>query len=226
MKIKELVCSISAVTLLASGCATPGSGPTDGSAANTTAMRCAAMGAGGAVLGAFISGKDGAIKGALLGLATCAVVEIASRQTKTAAEVDNQYKVSNRNRLPPNAKIDSYTTTATPTGVAKAGDVIKVQSVIRAVSGATEPVQEVKEVLVAYAPSGEEFKRGEKKVNESAGSGEYDNSFSLKLPQGAPQGIYKLKTQVFLNGRPSTSRESHVQVAMVHGDMTVALLAR
>jgi len=226
MKIQKTICAACIVTFFISGCATLGGDQGAGSANNDTALRCAAFGAGGAVLGALISGKNGAVKGALVGLAACAVVEIASRQTKNAAEVDRQYKVSNRNQLPPNAKIDAYTTTVTPHGVAKAGDVIKVQSSIRAVSGANEPVQEVKEVLIAYAPTGEEFKRGEKKVNDTAGSGEYDNSFTLKLPQGSPQGVYKLKTQVFLNGRPANMREAYMQVAELDGMRTVALLDR
>ncbi|WP_211451097.1 hypothetical protein [Collimonas antrihumi] len=226
MKFKKTICAACVATFFISGCATPGGDPATSSENNTAALRCAAFGAGGAVLGAVLGGTRGAVKGAIAGLAACAVVEIASRQTKTAAEVDQQYKVSNRNRLPPTAKIDAYATVVTPNGAVKAGDAIKVQSTIRAVSGTNEPVREIKEVLVAYAPTGEEFKRGEKLVNDTGGSGEYDNSFTLKLPQGAPQGIYRLQTQVFLNGRPGTMKESAMQVAEIDGMPTLALLDR
>jgi hypothetical protein len=226
MNIQKTILAVCAGSLLLSGCATTGGESAGGSSNSDTAMRCAAFGAGGALLGAFLGGKSGAVKGAVAGLAACAVVEIASRQTKSAAEVDRQYRVSNRNQLPPNAKIDSYSTLVTPNGIVKAGDAIKVQSTIRAVSGANEPVQEIREVLIAYAPTGEEFKRGEKKVNDSAGSGEYDNSFTLRLPQGAPQGIYRLKTQVFLNGRPMIAKETNMQVAELSGARTLASLDR
>lgn len=227
MKFQKTICVACAATFFISGCAAPGAGQGNASAnGNETAVRCAAMGVGGALLGALISGKSGAAKGAIAGLAACAIVEIASHQTKTAAEVDRQYKLSNRNQLPPNAKIDAYTTVVSPNGVAKAGDAIVVQSTIRAVSGSREPVQEIKEVLIAYAPSGEEFKRGEKKVNENAGSGEYDNTFTIKLGQGAPQGVYKLHTQVFLNGKPTAIKDSYMQVADSGGVHTVALLDR
>ena len=224
MKFQKTICAACAITVFVSGCATPGNDQAAGPASNDTALRCAAFGVGGALLGAMISGKSGAGKGALAGLAACAVVEIASRQTKTAAQVEQQYRVSNRSQLPPNAKIDSYATLVSPNGVVKAGDAIKIQSTIRAVSGANEPVQEVRELLIAYAPTGEEFKRGEKKVNETAGSGEYDNSFTLKLPAGAPQGVYKLKTEVFLNGRGAAVKESNLQVADLGGVRTVAML--
>ena len=226
MKFQKSICAAAVITFLAAGCAAPGGDKAAGSANNDTAFRCAALGVGGALLGAMVNGKNGAANGALAGLAACAVVEIASRQTKNSAQVEQQYRVSNRNQLPPNAKIDSYTTVVSHTNVvAKPGDHIKVQSNIRAVSGANEPVQEVRELLIAYAPSGEEFKRGEKKVNESAGSGEYDNSFTLKLPADAPQGIYKLKTEVFLNGRPASTKQSNFQVADLGGGVrTVAML--
>jgi hypothetical protein len=213
MKLQKSVCAATVAMLTITGCAAPGGGGS--SVSNETMLRCAALGAGGAVVGALLGGAKGAVGGAVAGLAACAIIEVATRQTKTASEVDRDYKASNRNRLPPNAKIDSYTTVITPNGVVKAGDAIKVASTIRAVSGTAEPVQEVKEVLIAYAPSGEEFKRGEKTVNTAPGSGEYDNSFTLKLPQGSPQGVYKLKTQVFLNGKPGAVKESNLKLALV-----------
>jgi len=215
-----------AATLVA-GCATPGGGQGKAGSDNmNTATRCAAFGVGGALLGAVIGGKHAAAKGALAGLAACAVVEIASRQTKSSEAVDQQYRSSNRNQLPPAAKIDAYTTSISPDGVAKAGDAIRVQSSIRAISGASEKVTEVKEQLVVYAPGGEEFKRGEKKVNDTSGSGEYENAFTLRLPDGAPQGVYKFKTQIFLNGKPAVARESTVQVAVIAAPSNTAVATR
>lgn len=223
MPFNKTICATIVIAVMAGGCANTNGGGSQVS--SETMFRCAALGAGGAVVGALIGGAKGAVGGAVAGLAACAVIEVASRQTKTASEVDRDYKAGNRNRLPPTAKIDAYNTVVTPNGPVKAGDVIKVQSSIRAVSGTNEQVQEVKEVLVAYAPSGEEFKRGEKTVSSNPGSGEYDNSFSLKLPAGAPQGTYKLKTQVFLNGKPGATRESSLQFARVNGQPNLVLVA-
>lgn len=227
MKFQKAVCMVCATTFFVSGCATaPNGGQTADAANKDTALRCAAFGVGGALLGSLISGKNGAVKGALAGLAACAIVEVASHQTKTAAQVDQQYRMANHNQLPATARIDSYSTVVSPNGIARAGDAIKIVSTIRVVSGASEPVQEVREQLIAYAPTGEEFKRGEKKVNDVGGSGEYDNSFTLKLPQGSPQGIYKLKTEVFLNGRASIVKESSLQVADLGTTRTLVMLDR
>jgi hypothetical protein len=131
---KQSVLVTCIAAMLVSGCATPGGGNASADNQNTVA-RCAAFGVGGALLGAVIGGKNAAVKGALAGLAACAVVEIASRQTKSSEVVDQQYRSNNRNQLPATAKIDAYTTTVSPNGVAKAGDAIRVQSTIRAISG-------------------------------------------------------------------------------------------
>lgn len=221
MKFQKTLAVTCAVTLLASACATQ-NGTNTGS--TETVLRCTALGAGGAIVGALLGGTKGALSGAAAGLAACAVIEVATRQTKTSAEVDREYRASNRNSLPTYAKIDAYTTTVTPRTAVKTGEPIKLQSQIRAVSGTNEAVQEVKEVVTVYAPSGQAFKRGEKIVNAAPGSGEFDNSFTLKLPAGAPQGTYTLKSQVVLNGKSGSARQSSVQLAQIEGVTVVALL--
>lgn len=226
MIVRKSMCGAVIVALMATGCAAPQGGGTH-ARNDDTALRCALLGVGGALLGAkFIGGKGGALKGAAIGLAACAVIEVATHQTKSSAEVEQQYRVANRNQLPPSAKIDAFATVVTPNGAVKAGDAIKIESTVRAVSGSAQPVQEVKEVLVAYTPDGQEFKRGEKKLNDAAGSGEYVNSFTLKLPAGAPQGIYRIETTVYLNGQPMVKKDASVQVALA-GDVTaLAMLDR
>ncbi|KAG0188744.1 hypothetical protein DFQ28_004397 [Apophysomyces sp. BC1034] len=211
MPLQKSIAAACIITLVASGCATQ-HGNANAIRART-ALRCAALSAGGAITGALLGGAKGAVGGAIAGLAACAVVEMATQQTKSAAEVDSEYRANNRNKLPAYAKIDAHNTVVTPRTPVKAGEAIKLESRIRAVSGVNEPVQEIKEALTVYAPSGEAFKRGEKVLNAVSGSGEFDNRFTLKLPAGAPQGIYKLKSQVYLNGKLKTTRESSIQLA-------------
>src|SRR5471030_812589 len=65
-------------SVLVTGCAAPSGQGGSGIASNNTALRCAGFGIGGALLGAVVGGKNAAVKGALVGLAACALVEIAS----------------------------------------------------------------------------------------------------------------------------------------------------
>ncbi|NQD38915.1 hypothetical protein HPT27_18005 [Permianibacter sp. IMCC34836] len=185
-----------------------------------TALKCGAFALGGAAIGAAISGKKGAGRGALAGLAACAVVEIVSRQTRSKDEVEQDYRAANKGKLPAKAELVAYQTTLNPDATLKRGDALKVQSTIRVVAGTGEPIKDVKEVLIAYAPSGEEFKRGEKKANATDGSGEFVNTFTLKLPDGAPEGEYKIETQVLINGREVSSQPRSIQmvaIAAEHG---------
>jgi len=177
-----------------------------------TAWRCGAFALGGAAIGAAIDGKKGAGKGALAGLAACAVVEVVSRQSKTGTEVEGDYKKTNKGKLPSKAELVAYDTTLNPDAMLKRGDALKIQSTIRVIAGTTEPVNDVRETLIAYSPSGEEFKRGEKKANAAAGSGEYVNTFTLKLPDGAPQGTYTIKTIVSINGREVSTEPRPIQI--------------
>lgn len=220
--IKKSILGTCIGAMLVTGCAAPG-GLSGSTTAGDTAARCASFGVGGALLGVVVGGRHAAVKGALVGLAACAMVEIASRQTKSSEVVDQQYRSNHRNQLPQTARIDDYITTVSPNGVARAGDAIRVQSTIRVVSGVREPVTEVREQLIVYAPNGEEFKRGEKKLNDAGGSGEFENAFTLRLPEGAPQGVYTFNTQLFLNGKSAMVRDRSVQVAAVEAPANLAL---
>ena len=204
-RFAKFAVALGAATLLLSSCASLDRG---------TALRCGAFALGGAAIGAALDGKKGAGKGAIAGLAACAVVEIASRQTKSKDEVESDYR-SAKGRLPSKAEVVAYQTTLNPNPVLKRGDALKVQSTIRVVAGTNEPVREVKEVLIAYAPSGEEFKRGEKKANATEGSGEFLNTFTLRLPDGAPEGQYTIETKLLINGREVSAQPQRIQLASI-----------
>lgn len=223
MKTKSLALALS-VSIAASGCATQNPNQNSPALADNTVLKCGAMAAGGAVLGVLLDGKRGALRGAAIGLGACAVIEVASSRTRSAAEVEQKYRSSNRNALPPSAQLVSYASNVSPQGQARSGDPIKVQSTIRAVSGSSEPIREIREVLVAYSPDGKEFKRGEKFVDTAGGSGEFSNSFTLRLPQGAPEGGYRLHTDVYLNGKLASSRDASLQ--LVQAETQRALSAR
>lgn len=195
---------VGASTLLLSSCASLDSG---------TALKCGAFALGGAAIGAALDGKKGAGKGAIAGLAACALVEIVSRQTRSKDEVETEYRSANKGKLPSQAEVVAYQTTLNPNPVLKHGDALKVQSTIRVVAGTSEEVREVKEVLIAYAPSGEEFKRGEKKANAAEGSGEFLNTFTLRLPDGAPDGEYRIETKLLINGREVSAQPQSIQLA-------------
>lgn len=165
-----------------------------------------------AVLGALLSGNKGAGQGAPAGGALAAVACVAvndkSRQTKSAAQADADYQKA-RGALPAEPTIVSYTPQLAANSVQR-GQPMRINSSLEVVNGATQPVREVREVLAIFNPDGTQIKTGSKPIASSAGR--YENMFEVKLPTGAPQGVYALKTNVYVNGKLAATRDLQTQV--------------
>lgn len=206
------------VAAMLAGCATPKGGPGQ-SAANGAEDPCSvgrsalAGAAAGALLGAVIGGKDGAAKGALLGGAVgavaCVTINVQSRQTKSAEQSDREYRQA-KGTLPPNPVVVSYASQLGASAM-KRGESLKVSSVLELVNGTAKPVQEVREELLVFNPDGSPIKNGSKPFTASSG-GRYENQFELRLPANAPQGAYKLKTKLYVNGESLAERDLSTQL--------------
>lgn len=227
--MKEHMNKMVAVTLvaaLASGCVTTGTSGTSqgigqyGNQASTqtddpcgvgsSALTGAAV---GALLGVLVDGRRGALRGAaaggLVGAIGCVVVNSHSRQTRTAAQVDNDF-VRSRGRLPAEPQVVSYQPRLNETTVQR-GKPVKVTSVVELVNGSTTPVREVREELVVFAQDGKQFANGSKPLVNNSG-GRFENTFELNLPKDASQGRYTMKTNLYVNGQLSASRDLSTQL--------------
>jgi hypothetical protein len=167
----------------------------------------------GALLGGLIDGKKGAKRGAVAGgvIATigCVAINSQSRQTKSAAQADSEY-IQQRGRLAPEPQVVSYTPRL-ESNVVQRGQPMHVYSVVELVNGSVSPVQEVREELVVYGTDGQPFKTGSKPLINNRG-GRFENSFELTLPNGVSQGIYAMKTNLYVNGKLSASRDLRTQL--------------
>lgn len=219
-KIKSIQRSlvyISAAALLGACVTPPGSGG-GGQAADEdpcSVGKSALVGAAvGAVLGAIVGGnRGGAIKGAALGtgvgVISCVAFNIKSQQTKTAAQAEQDY-LRTKKELPSEPVITAYSSQLQRTSVRR-GQPVNVNSTLELVNGRNQKVTEVREELVVFNPDGTPFKTGSKAFSSNS-AGRYENTFELKLPQGAPQGEYALKTNVYVNGKMMATRDLRTQV--------------
>lgn len=208
-------------TALLLGCATPGQSPTQAQGSSSeahdpcNAMTSAMAGAVvGAIAGAIVGGKDSAAKGAAIGAAGgalgCLAINVRSRQVKTAAQADQDFRNRNSGALPAEPAVREYSARlASPN--ARKGQPLIVHSVVELTNGAVEPVREVKEELVIFEPQGKPFKSGSKPFMATT-AGRYENSFEVKMPAEAPQGVYALKTNVYVNGKLKATRDLSTQV--------------
>lgn len=188
----------------------------------------ALVGAGvGLLLGAMAGGKRGALKGGAVGGAVgavaCVAVNVQSRQTRTAAEVDNDYRMQ-RGALPPEPSVVTYQSQLSTTSVQR-GQPFRVNSVVELANGSVQQVRSVREELVVINPDGSPFNvKPASKPFAASTAGRFENSFELQLPPGVSQGTYNLKTQLFVNDKPTASRDLRTQVVWDGNQATLVAL--
>ncbi|MET0321782.1 MAG: hypothetical protein ABW069_13785 [Duganella sp.] len=167
----------------------------------------------GTLLGALIDGKKGAVKGAALGGVVgalgCVAVNSQSRQTKTAAQADRDY-VKTRGALPAEPQVVSYTPQMS-NNVVQRGKPMVIKSTVELVNGSVTPITEVREEMVVYDTHGEQIRSKDKPLVNRSG-GRFENSFELSLPQQAPQGVYTIKTNLYVNDKLMARRDMSTQL--------------
>lgn len=239
--MKEPLSKVVALALVASlsaGCATTGTSgmsqggqfgnPSSAQADDPCGVGSSALtgAAAGALLGLLVDGRRGALRGAaaggLVGAIGCVMVNSQSRQTRTAAQVDGDY-VRARGRLPAQPQVVSYQPRLND-GMVQRGQPLMVTSVVELVNGATTPVREVREELVVFDQEGKPFKSGSKPLVNHTG-GRFENSFELTLPKDASQGRYAMKTNLYVNGQLSASRDLSTQLVW-NGESGVLVASR
>jgi hypothetical protein len=217
---KTVISLLVAATL--AGCAAQPQNGSPRQAANNNDDPCSvgnsavAGAAVGALLGAMLDGKKGAMKGAALGgltaAAGCVAINVQSRQTKTAAQADLEYKQRMRGQLPRDPVVVAYSPQLS-SSVVQRGKPFTVTSVVELVNGTAQPVNEVREEIIVLDPRGEPFKQGSKSLaNSNHGAGRFENSFELTLPAGVSQGVYGVKTNLYVNGKLAASRDLRTQL--------------
>ena len=149
----------SAMILALSGCAT-------GSMTKSDWGKCLGAVVLGAGAGALLEGERGAYVGAAAGVAACFAINAHSKRTRTAGEVESDYRAVHQ-QLPAQPEVISYATNVPSTGIRR-GEPLKIVSNIEAISGSQQPITQVREQVRLYEPGNQEpFKTTEKVASES-----------------------------------------------------------
>lgn len=201
---------------LLAACATTG-GP--GGTAGNAERACNPVVAGGigAALGALIGGKGDRVAGAAVGAAVGALACVAfnhhSEQVKTAKQVDEDYRRAHGGKLPDKPTVVRYTSTFDPASI-KAGSEAKLTSYIEVTGGRDAAAPLVEEEIALYKPDGGLVRKARKPVAEQAAAGAFKNTFTIPMPEGVPQGDYKVTTSLYVDGVVVDSNDSKLQVVM------------
>ena len=143
---------------------------------------------------------------------------IKQRATRLAKEdqVAEDYKAQQGN-LPPEPVATQYQTTALPGAVVEPGKEVVIQSDIVVVPGAKQKQALIEERIAIYdnEDNTKELKTLTKAVNASnKRAGHYQNEFTFTLPEGIPQGVYPIKTELLLNGKVVDTNANDLQLVM------------
>lgn len=220
MHIKRNV-TIAAIAagILASGCVTNQGSPGSARAPqDTQAGECnMALAAGaGALLGGLLAKGNNRVRGAALGAAlgagACLAWDYHAKQTKTASQVQDEYRRANRGALPGESKVTHYDTRMSPSTRIAPGEQVTVISDIEIVQGSRDyQAPQLEEEVVIVRPDGKEI-RTRKQANPGDYAGGYRTSYTLRMPEGVQPGIYPVRTSLYLNGRPVETRRADIQV--------------
>lgn len=225
---KRLVALTIVMTLLVSGCATTkgGSSSDDG--------KCVGAAVGGALAGALIgallsknkvSGAAiGAAGGGLLAGGLCLAVTSESRQTKTAAEVEMQFKSANKGSLPAEPVVQEYTTTIVPaSGVLQKGEDLVIQSQAQVVRGRVSAVNSVVE-NVQLKLGDDVLQKFSKELPSSDGGGGYETVHTVHIPPRFQDGTYTVTSNLMVNGKLASTRLESFRVVTRDDGVRFALL--
>lgn len=211
---RRLLALAVAAALVVSGCAAPGP---NGQPTAATGGDCnPALAAGvGAVVGGLLGGGKNTLRGAALGSGVAALACVAlnyqAQQVKSAKQVQDEYKVAHRGTLPEQATLVRYDTTFSPTSL-RGGQKAQTASYIEVAAGTRDLTPKVEEELTIYKPDGALLQTVRKPVSATNGSGAFKGGFSIPLPEGVPQGVYPIKTALYLNGKRVAGQDSKLQV--------------
>ncbi|MET0357318.1 MAG: hypothetical protein ABW044_11095 [Cellvibrio sp.] len=144
------------------------------------------------------------------------IVEHRSKKVADEEGVVSEYKTKNQN-LPEKAQASVYNTNALPGSVVEPGKKVLIQSDIVVVPGRQQKDTLIEERLAIFdnEDNTKELKSLTKGVNEETKrAGHYTNEFTFTLPEGVPQGVYPIKTTLFLNGEEIQTINNDLQLVL------------
>lgn len=141
------------------------------------------------------------------------IVGYTTEQTQSDTEVAEQYK-KEYGDLPANARVSSYRTEIQPGASVSPGTEVKVRSWIEVTPGRSgnRPVLEERLTIWDNEDNSIALKSMTKAAGERAGA--FRGEFTFTLPEGLPQGVYPVSTDLMLNGDRVRDQKHRLQLVL------------
>lgn len=136
-----------------------------------------------------------------------------SVQTKSNEEVTEEYSKENGS-VPESTKVSAYRTQIYPSAAVSPGTEVKVKSYIEVVQGRTSTMAVLEERLTIW--DNEDNSIALKSMTKEAGEkgGGFVGEFSFTLPEGLPQGVYPISSDLMLNGELVGDQKHQLQLVI------------
>ena len=183
----------------------------------------------GALLGAFAGGEkhraEGAALGAGIGALACVAYNYYTKRTKTVQQVSNEYRAEHRGTLPAHTKVTRFDMHVAPASAVSPGSAVTVASDIEVVPGVKDPAPNLEQEITLYSPDGREVGKARKPASREPGGGGFATTYKMTMPQGVPQGVYPVKSQLYVNGQAQANSTASFQVVVAPGGAVTAMMA-
>ena len=144
------------------------------------------------------------------------VIAFTTKQVKTEKEVKDEYLKKNK-ALPETPVISSYSTKLAPGKVVQAGKPSTINSLLTVIGSNNSKTTDIAEKIQFFDNEDTSLiiNTLTKKVNAKTRiAGSYNNSFTFTLPKAMPQGVYKIKTSLIVNGKEFAPLTNEMQVVL------------
>lgn len=144
------------------------------------------------------------------------VVDYRSKKVADEEKVAADYRNKNKS-LQDNPVAETYVTETLPGKVIQPGKKVTIKSDIVVVPGSLRQEALIEERITIFdnEDNTKELRNLTKAVNgETRRGGHYQNEFSFTPPEGLPQGVYPIKTELLLNGVVAETSSNDIQLVL------------
>ena len=176
-----------------------------------------------------------AAKVAAVGVAAKLIYDMAidfkSKKTKDDKTVSQEY-IKKKKALPNEPTVTQYLSKLAPSNVVKIGKQVQVKTLVTVVPSKKTKTALIEEKIEIFdnEDHSKMIKSLVKSVNgKTKAVGSYHNQFTFTLPLGMPQGVYPIRTAVYLNKKRQPEKPHEMQVVlevMENNDYQIAYLAK
>ena len=147
----------------------------------------------------------GALAGGALSAGICIAITAKTVQKRSAAAVEQEYK-QQHGALPSQTKVTQYSTSLGSTVVSTDNNVF-VNSDVVVIKGVNDLLPTLRETLTLKDSTGKVLTTKTKDVTQTGtyDSGDFGNSFTMKMPSNVSKGVYTIETDLIVNGKKAKS---------------------